>query len=78
MIQLLEVTPMEAGKEVIEAAKSGQIDQLIQQVTTMGLEAGKSILLAVVLTFVFTALVNLFMSFRMEKINMAESLKAVE
>ena len=37
-----------------------------------------SYLLAVVLTFVFTALVNLFMSLRMEKINMAESLKAVE
>ena len=37
-----------------------------------------SYLLAIVLTFVFTALVNLFMSFRMEKINMAESLKAVE
>lgn len=40
---------MEAGKEVIEAAKNGQVDQLIQQVTTMGLEAGKSLLLALVI-----------------------------
>lgn len=44
----MQVAPLEAGKEVIEAAKSGEIDQLIQQAITMGLEAGKSILLAVV------------------------------
>jgi len=43
---------LEAGKEVIEAAKSGQVEQLIQQVTTMSLEAGKSILLAVVVAVV--------------------------
>ena len=52
MIYLLEVAPLEAGKGVVEAAKSGQIDQLIQQVTTMGMEAGKSILLAVVLAVI--------------------------
>ncbi len=46
---ILQAAPLETGKEVIEAAKSGQIDQLIQQVTTMGLEAGKSLLLAAVL-----------------------------
>ena len=49
MIYLLEVTPIAAGKGVIEAAKNGQVDQLIQQVTSMGLEAGKSLLLAAVL-----------------------------
>ena len=43
---------MDAGKEVIEAAKSGEIDQLIQQAITMGMEAGKSILLAVVVAVV--------------------------
>lgn len=52
MIYFLEAAPLEAGKEVIEAAKNGQVDQLIQQVTTMGLEAGKSLLLAVVLAVV--------------------------
>ena len=52
MIHLLTAAPIEAGKGVIEAAKSGQVDQLIQQVTTMGLEAGKSILLAVVVAVV--------------------------
>lgn len=48
----MEVAPLAAGKEVIQAAKSGQVEQLIQQVTTMGLEAGKSILLAVVVAVV--------------------------
>ncbi len=38
----------------------------------------KSFLLAIVLTFVFTLLIDAFMSRRMDKINMAESLKAVE
>ena len=52
MIYPLQVAPLEAGKEVIEAAKSGEIDQLIQQTISMGLEAGKSILLAVVVAVV--------------------------
>ena len=52
MIKLLQVAPIEAGKEVIEAAKSGEIDQLIQQAITMGMEAGKSILLAVVVAVI--------------------------
>ena len=47
MIQLLQAAPLEAGKEVIKAAKSGEMDQLIQQVITMGMEAGKSILFAI-------------------------------
>jgi len=52
MTHFLEVAPLEAGKEVIQAAKSGEIDQLIQQIITMGMEAGKSILLAVVVAVV--------------------------
>ena len=46
MTYFLQATPLEAGKEVIEAAKNGEMDQLIQQAITMGMEAGKSILLA--------------------------------
>ena len=49
MLETLQVAPLEAGKEVIEAAKSGRIDQLIQQVTTTGIEMGKSLLFAIVL-----------------------------
>lgn len=49
---LLQAMPLKAGKEVIEAAKSGQVDQLIDQVTAMGLQAGKSLLLAVVVAVV--------------------------
>lgn len=49
MLLLLQGAPLEAGKEVIKAAKSGEMDQLIQEAVTMGMEAGKSILLAVVI-----------------------------
>ena len=52
MIQLLEAAPLEAGKGVVEAAKSGQVDQLIKEAISMGMEAGKSILLAVVLAVI--------------------------
>lgn len=52
MIQLLEAAPLVAGKEVIEAAKNGEVDQLIQQAIKMGMEAGKSILLAVVIAVI--------------------------
>ena len=48
----MQVAPIETGKDVIEAAKNGEIDQLIQQAITMGMEAGKSILLAVVVAVV--------------------------
>ena len=48
----MQAAPIEAGKEVIAAAKSGEIDQLIQQAITMGMEAGKSILLAIVVAVV--------------------------
>lgn len=49
MLLLLQTAPLEAGKEVIKAAKSGEMDQLIREAVTMGMEAGKSILLAVVI-----------------------------
>lgn len=49
MLETLQATPLEAGKGVIEAAKSGQIDQVIDQITTTGIEMGKSILFAIVL-----------------------------
>jgi len=52
MIHPLQVAPLEAGKEVIEAAKSGEIDRLIQEAITLGVEAGKSILLAIVVAVV--------------------------
>ena len=52
MIQLLEAAPLEAGKGVVEAAKNGQVDQLIKEAISMGMEAGKSILLAVVLAVI--------------------------
>ena len=52
MAFLLESMPLEAGKEMIEAAKNGQIDQLIEQATTTGIEIGKSILFAVLLAIV--------------------------
>ena len=52
MIQLLEVAPIEAGKEMVEAAKSGELEQLVHQAISMGMEAGKSLLLAVVLAVV--------------------------
>ena len=52
MIQLLKAAPLEAGKEVIKAAKNGEMEQLIQQAITMGMEAGKSILLAIVIAVI--------------------------
>ena len=52
MIQILQATPIEAGKSVVEAAKNGQVDQLIKEAISMGMEAGKSILLAVVLAVI--------------------------
>ena len=52
MMHLLEATPLEAGKSVIEAAKNGEVDQLIHQAISMGMEAGKSLLLAIVIFIV--------------------------
>ena len=52
MTYLLQATPLKAGKEVIEAARNGQIDQLIDQITETGIEMGKSLLFAIVLAVV--------------------------
>ena len=52
MIHLLKAAPLEAGKEVIEAAKNGQVDQLIQQAISMGMQAGKSLLFAIALAVI--------------------------
>lgn len=52
MIYLLEAAPLEAGKGVIQAAKNGEMDQLIQQAITMGMQAGKSILLAIAIAVI--------------------------
>lgn len=52
MIYLLEAAPLEAGKGVIQAAKNGEMDQLIQQAITMGMQAGKSILLAITIAVI--------------------------
>ena len=52
MMDLLQAAPLEAGKEVIEAAKNGQIDQLVKEAISMGMDAGKSLLLAIVIAVV--------------------------
>lgn len=52
MIQLLQTAPLEAGKEVIKAAKNGEMNQLIQQAISMAMEAGKSILFAIVIAII--------------------------
>lgn len=52
MIHLLQTLPVETGKEVIEAAKNGELDSLIHQAITMGMEAGKSLLLAALILVV--------------------------
>ena len=52
MIHLLQTLPVETGKEVIEAAKNGELDNLIHQAITMGMEAGKSLLLAALILVV--------------------------
>ena len=52
MLETLQAAPLKAGKDVIEAARNGQIDQVIEQVTTTGIEMGKSLLFAIVLAVV--------------------------
>lgn len=58
MIHILQAVPLEAGKEVISAAKNGELDQLIAQVIKMGAEAGKSLLLAILVAIVGRYLVK--------------------
>lgn len=52
MTDSLQVVPIEAAKEVVKAAKNGQIDLLIQQLISTSIELGKHILLAIVLAVV--------------------------
>ncbi len=52
MIFLQGTEPMEMGKEALEAVSNGNVSQLIHQLTTLGVQAGKSILLAIVIYFV--------------------------
>ncbi|MBQ5621665.1 MAG: mechanosensitive ion channel [Bacteroidaceae bacterium] len=43
---------MESGKEVIEAVKTGKMDEFIEQIIILGTEAGKSILLAAIVAVI--------------------------
>lgn len=58
MMHILQAASLEAGKEVISAAKNGELDQLIAQVIKMGAEAGKSLLLAILVAIVGRYLVK--------------------
>ena len=58
MMHILQAAPLDAGKEVISAAKNGELDQLIEQVIKMGAEAGKSLLLAILVAIVGRYLVK--------------------
>lgn len=46
MTLLAQTETLEAGKQVLNAAKNGEFDQIINQITSMCLEGGKSILVA--------------------------------
>ncbi|MBQ7181623.1 MAG: mechanosensitive ion channel [Bacteroidaceae bacterium] len=45
----LQTEPLKAGEKAIEAMSNGNIEKILQQVADMGLSAGKSILLALVI-----------------------------
>ncbi len=49
---LIEAEPLKVGEEALEAVSNGNLDQLVKQVITLGVDAGKSILLAAVIFFV--------------------------
>jgi small conductance mechanosensitive channel len=51
-LSLLQAAPIESGKEVIEAVKSGKMDEFIEQIIILGTEAGKSILLAAIVAVI--------------------------
>ena len=51
-LSLLQAAPIESGKEVIEAVKTGKMDEFIEQIIILGTEAGKSILLAAIVAVV--------------------------
>ena len=49
---LIEVEPLKVGEVALEAVSNGNLDQMMKQVITMGIDAGKSILLALVIFIV--------------------------
>lgn len=51
-LSLLQAAPIESGKEVIEAVKTGKMDEFIEQIIILGTEAGKSILLAAIVAII--------------------------
>lgn len=51
-LSLLQAAPIESGKEVIEAVKTGKMDEFIEQIIILGTEAGKSILLAAIVAVI--------------------------
>lgn len=51
-VSLLQAAPIESGKEVIEAVKTGKMDEFIEQIIILGTEAGKSILLAAIVAVI--------------------------
>ena len=51
-LSLLQAAPIESGKEVIEAVKTGTMDEFIEQIIILGTEAGKSILLAAIVAVI--------------------------
>ena len=51
-LPLLQAAPIESGKEVIEAVKTGKMDEFIEQIIILGTETGKSILLAAIVAVI--------------------------
>ena len=58
-LSLLQAAPIESGKEVIEAVKTGKMDEFIEQIIILGTEAGKSILLAAIVAVIGYYIVRL-------------------
>ncbi len=66
----LQAETIEAGKEVLEAVGNGQLSHLLQQLTDMGVQAGKSILVALLIFVVgrfFVKLINKIVAQMMER-----------
>lgn len=51
-MNLIQAEPVQTGKAALEAVSNGNLDQLITQVINLGVEAGKSLLLAAVIFIV--------------------------
>ena len=56
---IFDAEPLAVGGKALEAVSNGNVDQLIQQMITLGVQAGKSILLALVIFFVGRYVVKL-------------------